>query len=202
MATGLRWAAAGLLTWWLAVTVLADLVRRFGVESPGFAIVLNMALPLWVVAFFFITAPPIDHPWLEAYFRPRGWERAGERYRAFGVRPFQAVLKALRLGVFGMRPPDFRVTSDAAFLARMERDTRGSEAAHGVCFAIVVGFALYAAATGRIAGAVWLLLLGIVCQVYPVLLQRHQRPRWRRAMRRRERAPVTVVEPPANEEVP
>ncbi len=184
MATALRWAAAGVLTWLLAVTVLANLVREFGVESPGFAIVLNMALPLWVVAFFFITAPPIDHPWLETYFRTRGWERAGERYRAFGVRPFQAILKALRLGVFGFRPPDFRVTGDPAFLARMERDTRAAEAAHGVCFAIVVGFALYAAATGRIRGAAWLVLVGIVCQAYPMLLQRHHRPRWRRAMRR------------------
>lgn len=185
MVRWLRWGVAGLLTWSLAIPILADLVRKFGVESPGFAIVLNMALPLWVVAFFFVAAPSPDHPWLEPYFRTRAWEREGKRYRALGVLPYQAVLKALRLGVFGLRPSDFRVTRDARLLAKMERDTRGAEAAHGLCFAVVAGFAVYAAATGRMGGAAWLLATGIVCQVYPVLLQRHHRPRWRRALRRR-----------------
>ena len=101
------------------------------------------------------------------------------------LRAFQAFLKTFRLGVFGMRPPDFRVTGDVAFLRRMERDTRSAEAAHGVCFAIVLGFAVYAVVTGRIAGAGWLFVTGVVCHAYPMLLQRHQRPRWRRAMRRR-----------------
>ena len=194
MARMLRWAAAGLLTWLLAVTVLANLVREFGVESPGFAIVLNMALPLWVVAFFFIADPGLEHAWLEPYFRTRSWERDGERYRSLGVLPYQAVLKALRLGVFGLRPRGFRVTADPAFLAKMERDTRAAEAAHGLCFAIVAGFAVYAAATGRIAGAGWLLAAGLVCQVYPMLLQRHHRPRWRRALRRRNARCAGVVD--------
>ena len=96
---------------------------------------------------------------------------------------FQAVLKKYRVGIFGMRPRGFRVNNGAALLARMERETRAAETAHGVCFAIVAGFAVYAAATGRIAGAVWLLIVGIVCQVYPMLLQRYHRPRWRRVLR-------------------
>jgi hypothetical protein len=203
MPTVLRWAAACLLTWALGVPVLVNLMRSYDVASPGFALLLNMALPLWVVAFFAITAPPVDHPWLEAYFRPRRWERAGEIYRALGVRPFQAVLKVLRLGVFGMRPHDFRVTGDAAFLLRMERDTRSAEAAHGVCFIIVVGFAVYAAATGRIDGAAWLLLAGIVCHAYPMLLQRHHRPRWRRVMHRSHAGlePATFGDAPVGEGV-
>ena len=61
----LRWVAALLLTWLLAGTVLAGLIEKFGAGSLGFAIVLNMALPMWVVAFFAIADPPIDHPWLE-----------------------------------------------------------------------------------------------------------------------------------------
>jgi hypothetical protein len=203
MATLLRWVAACVLTWVVGVPILANMVRDFGVASPGFALLLNMTLPLWVVAFFFITAPPIDHPWLEAYFRPRRWERAGEIYRGFGVRPFQAFLKAARLGVFGLRPRDFRVTGDTAFLTRMERDARSAEAAHGVCFAIGVGFAVYAAATGRIAGAAWLILAGIVCHAYPMLLQRHHRPRWRRVMRRSNAGlePATFGDAPVGEGV-
>ena len=83
-----------------------------------------------------------------------------------------------------MRPRDFRVTNDAVFLTRMERQTRAAEAAHGVCFAIVSGFAIYAPATARPAGAAWLLAGGIVCQACPMLLQRYHRPRWRRVLRR------------------
>ncbi len=56
------------------------------------------------------------------------------------------------------------------------------EAAHGVCFLVVAGFAVYAAVAGHIAGGIWLLVIGVVCQVYPMLLQRYHRPRWRRAL--------------------
>ena len=201
MTRWLRWVAAGLLTWALSATVLSGLVQKYGLESPGFAVVLNMALPLWVVAFFFVADPGVDHAWLEAYFKPRKWERDGRRYRPLGVLQFQAVLKALRIGVFSLRPADFRVRNDADLLARLERETRAAEAAHGLCFAVVVGFAVYAAATGRLAGAAWLLVTGTVCQLYPVLLQRHHRPRWRRVLRRRDAvhraAAATRRSPPA-----
>ena len=64
----------------------------------------------------------------------------------------------------------------------MERETRAAEMANGTCFLVVSGFAGDAAATSHIAGAIWLLAIGVVCQVYPMLLQRYHRPRWRRAL--------------------
>jgi hypothetical protein len=177
----LRWVVALVLTWFLSATILASLIARFGVDSIGFAFLLNMVLPMWILAFFAIADPDVDHPWLAPYFRTRRWEQDGERYLAFGVLRFQAFLKKYRIGIFGLRRADFRVKRDALFFARMERETRASEAAHGVCFLVVGGFALYAAFVGSVAGVVWLLVTGVVCQVYPMLLQRYHRPRWQRA---------------------
>ena len=65
----LRWAAAIVVTWFLAATVLAALVKGLGVGSIGFSIALNMVLPMWVFAFFAVADPNIDHPWLEPYLQ-------------------------------------------------------------------------------------------------------------------------------------
>ena len=50
-----------------------------------------------------------------------------------------------------------------------------------MCFLVVAGFAVSAAVAGQIAGGIGLLVIGVVCQVYPMLLQRYHRPRWRPA---------------------
>ena len=178
----LRWLAAMIMTWLLSTTILASLVARPGVGSFAFAVILNMVLPMWIVGFFAIADPNLDHPWLAPYFRTRRWEQDGRRYLDLGVLRFQAFLKKYRVGIFGLRPRDFRVTHDAVFLEKMERETRAAEVAHGVCFLVVAGFAVYAAVAGHIAGGIWLLVIGVVCQVYPMLLQRYHRPRWRRAL--------------------
>jgi hypothetical protein len=193
MKKSLRWLAATAMTWLLATTILASLVARPGVGSPSFAVILNMVLPMWIVGVFAIADPDLDHPWLAPYFETRRWERDGRRYKNLGVLRYQAVLKKHRIGVFGLRPRDFRVTPDATFVEKMERETRAAEAAHGACFLVVAGFAAFAAATGRIAGAIGLVAVGAACQVYPMLLQRYHRPRWRRVLTRaRSRCDRTI----------
>jgi hypothetical protein len=180
----LRWLAATAMTWLLSTTLLASIVARPGVGSFAFAFILNMLLPMWILMFFAIAAPNLDHPWLAFYFRTRRWEQDGRRYVDLGVLPFQTFLKKYQIGIFGLRPRDFRVTHDAGFLEKMERETRAAEVAHGVCFLVVAGFAVDSAVLGRLAGAIWLLVIGVVCHVYPMLLQRYHRPRWRRALAR------------------
>jgi hypothetical protein len=149
----LRWLAAMTMTWLLATTILATLVARPVVGSFAFAVILNMLLPMWIVAFFAIADPNLDHPWLVPYFRARRWEHNGRRYLHLGVLRFQAYLKKYRIGVFGLRPREFRVTQDALFLEKMERETRNAEVAHGVCFLVVAGFAIDSAVMGSITGA-------------------------------------------------
>ena len=125
----LRWAAAFLWTWFIAATAIAPLVLWLGLDSILFSLALNQLLMIWVFIFFRLAHPPLDHPWLEPYFRIRPWERDGTRWLSVGVLSYQAVLKTFRLGVFGgMRPKDFRVTGDPAFLARMEGETKAVRA--------------------------------------------------------------------------
>ena len=73
---GLRWVAALLLTWLLSATILTSLLARLGAESIAFALVLDMVLPLWILGFFAIADPDIDHPWLEPSSGPDAGSRA------------------------------------------------------------------------------------------------------------------------------
>ena len=73
----LRWLAAMTMTWLLSTTILASLVARLGVGSFAFAVLLNSVLPMWILGFFAIADPNLDHPWLAPYLRTRRWEQNG-----------------------------------------------------------------------------------------------------------------------------
>ena len=74
--------------------------------------------------FFVIADPDLDHPWLAPYFRTKCWEQDGRRYLDLGVLRFQAFLKKYRVGILWAPAATLRVTHDAVFLEKMERETR------------------------------------------------------------------------------
>jgi hypothetical protein len=170
------WLAAAAVTC-VAGWLLFDLARYGWIAV---AIIGNaLLLPMWTVAVFYLLAPNLRHPSLERYFEPKAWERGGTSYLHVGVFRIQALLELLGRG----RPRGFRVRRDKVFLERMEYETRAAEAAHGLCFLVMVGLAAYAAIVGSIAGMCWLVGTALAFQAPAVILQRYHRPRWRRLLR-------------------
>ena len=106
---------------------------------------------------------------------PRRWFRvpAGERvlHRMLGVEIFGWLLE--RSGwnrhVAG---PIRGFDGSRAGLHSLEQSVRGAASAHGTCFAIHLLFAAAALFTEHPWGGLWMLLLGVVPHLYPVLLQR------------------------------
>jgi hypothetical protein len=160
--------------------IVFDWMQSLGVDSLRFALLLNFVLPMWILAVFVIASPDVTHPSLKPYFRSKTWEREGEIYSRLGVLRFQALLRPI--GRHHIRGRDFQMRRDFALLKSLEQETKAAEAAHGACFVVVVLFAGYAALLGSIRGPFWLLSTGVFFQVYPMLLQRYHRPRYRRIL--------------------
>lgn len=137
-----------------------------------------LLLPMWTVAVFYLVQPDLRHPWLDRYFAPKSWERDGTLYLYFGVLRIQVLQEILGR----KRPPGFRVRRDEVFLEKMEYETRAAEAAHGLCFFVMVGLAIYVAVVDSIAAFGWLIAIALAFQVPAVILQRYHRPRWRRLL--------------------
>lgn len=70
-------------------------------------------------------------------------------------------------------------------LPNLERHLRGTMSAHGTGFLIHCVLSLAAAAAGHPAGALWILLPGVLLHLYPTLLQRWISLRVQPLLRRR-----------------
>jgi len=178
----IRWLAAAVVTW-ISGWILFDLSRHGWIAV---AIIGNaLLLPIWAVAVFHLIPPNLKHPLLHGYFAPKSWERGGSFYLQFGVLRIQALLEKLGLEkLSGRRPRGFRVRRDEVFIEKMEWQTRAAEAAHGLCFLVMVGLAGYTAIIGNVSGFGWLIGSALAFQVPAVILQRYNRPRWCRLLSR------------------
>jgi hypothetical protein len=73
-----------------------------------------------------------------------------------------------------------RKSTDA--LVRREYATRGAEFGHWVVFFIVMGFAVYVGLKEGFRHARWLILVNVLVNLYPVFVQRYNRPRLQKAI--------------------
>jgi hypothetical protein len=170
------WLATVMLTS-VSGWILLDLLRYGWITV---AIIGNsLLLPMWTVAIFYLLTPKLRHPFFERYFTSMAWEQGGSLYLRFGVRQLQSMLEML----YRKRKGGFRVRRDMLFFEKMEYETRTAEAAHGLCFFVMIGLATYAAIIGSMAGMFWLIGAALAFQTPAVILQRYNRPRWQRMLR-------------------
>ncbi len=143
-------------------------------DRPWFAVSVNFALMFWVVAVVTIMKPNLKR----RYFETAEFETGGGVYEKLGVLWFQSALRLI--GWERLRRT--AVTKNQANIEKLESDTRSSEFGHSVCFVIVMVIAGLAFWSGEFLGCMWLLLSAIGFHSYPIMLQRFQRPRYRRIL--------------------
>ncbi|GAB3712698.1 hypothetical protein GCM10027590_06950 [Nocardiopsis nanhaiensis] len=112
---------------------------------------------------------PLQHAW----FRVRRWEVP--LYGRLGARLYGRVLGAVGWNRVVERGRGFDGTR--AGLTGLDQHTRSSEAGHLLCLAVALALAAAAVSMGSWTGALWLLGLGVLLHVYPVMLQRLLRVR-------------------------
>lgn len=96
-------------------------------------------------------------------------------YRALGALGFMRLLRAIGWEAALRAGRRFRL--ERKTLLDYERTTRVGENAHAILFLITLTAALGALLAGKAAAVPWLVGMGVVFHVYPVMLQRTQRAR-------------------------
>ena len=164
--------------------VLVGCVRLLPLDHWGLAIGVNF---LFMAFFSFLSDVALYPLYSSRYFAARPFEKGGSIYRWCGVGFFLRVLRWV--GWERALRKDQPISKDLTRLSNYESGTRGSEAVH-LCSAIAVAvFTLWVGWTTSINDLKWLVLFNILVNVYPVMLQRYNRPRVARAievMQRRE----------------
>ena len=167
----------------LASLTTAGLLVLFWRMPPGLEFVRAALANLAVVSWTSFVLPLRGLPRFESWFALRRWERRGRFYTWLGVPLFREAVRRGPLSRFNRALPSAWHSGDPE---RIEEETRTAEAAHLVAFGIMLAFALAALLPGRTRWAVWLVVLVVPLNLYPVLLQRDHRHRLLEMVRRGE----------------
>jgi hypothetical protein len=167
------------------------LVSKLGLQGFLFAWMLNLVLMMCV--FFFTESLKAELS--SDYYSEKAWEKKGRTYEMLGINIFRKIL--VLVGWEKLNKRENPVAKNSEALIHLEYRTKQSELGHLIIFFIVLAFTIYVAITISIQESLWLFLLNLLLNVYPILLQRYNRPRLKRAIsiskRKRSSATATSV---------
>nr|WP_315484333.1 hypothetical protein [uncultured Undibacterium sp.] len=157
----------------LSVFALAYYMRM---DSFTFAWALNFLLMMWVSAFVEVANSPMT----SAYYNEKGWERKGKIYTYLGVNLFRKLL--VLVGWEKLTRKTSPIEKNTQALLHLHHQTKKSELGHLIILIIVLGFTLFVAVKLSMMQSLWLMILNVLLNLYPVILQRYNRPRIQRAI--------------------
>ena len=108
------------------------------------------------------------------YYRLRPFENDGRLYRRLGVVTFKWLLFKSRVELLNFSA---RLSHGRTGLHRLECGIREAETDHAIALLVMVVITIHAAMNAWWALVNWLLLANVVANVYPIMLQRHNRAR-------------------------
>src|SRR5690606_17334735 len=147
-----------------------------GLNSFLFAWVLNFMLMLGVAYITQIFKLSLT----SSYYNPKYWEAEGKIYKWFGIQGYRKFL--VWVGWEKLNKSSNPVKKNLDALKHMEYSTRKSEFGHLIIFFIVLGFTFFVGLYYGIRKSMWLVLLNIILNAYPIGVQRYNRPRLQRAI--------------------
>jgi Glycosyl-4,4'-diaponeurosporenoate acyltransferase len=158
------------------VILLAAVALWQGLHSFVFAWVLNLMLMMAILYFTKTFKPKLISP----YYNSKKWEAEGNIYKWFGVHGFRKVL--VWIGWEKLNKASNPVKKNMDALKHLEYGTRKSEFEHSIIFFIVLGLTLFVGFYYGFKQSLWLLVLNVLLNAYPVVVQRYNRPRLRKAI--------------------
>ena len=161
----------------ITIALTYALVQYIEMQSFLFAWTLNFVLMACVLAF----TETLKSPLTALYYNDKPWEMRGKIYESVGINFFRKVL--VWVGWEKLNKKSNPMQKNTRTLMYLHYRTRQSELGHIIIFVIVLGFTIFVASRFGIKGSLWLVALNIVLNLYPILLQRYNRPRLERAIR-------------------
>jgi hypothetical protein len=113
-----------------------------------------------------------------------GWERDGRLYEQLGLGAFRWAL--LRSPLIWLNP-NVNMRSGRSDFDRLLRSQQAAEGSHAVAGGCTLALAVWCSFTGGAVVGIWLFVINVPLNFYPVMLQRWNRGRVQRARRRLDR---------------
>lgn len=142
-----------------------------GLNSFVFAWVLNLMLMMISLSFIKILKPKLT----SNYYSTQDWEKQGNIYPLLGINTFRKIL--VFTGWEKINKKENPVKNNIESLLHLEYGTRQSEFLHLIVFFIVLPINIFVAIKLGISQSLWLLILNVFLNFYPIILQRFNRPR-------------------------
>ncbi len=168
-----------------AVITVGTVAFWKGMDSFIFAWVLNFILMMGVLFFTQTFKPTLR----SSYYKVKEWEASGKIYKWLGVNLFRKIL--VWVGWEKLNKAANPVTNKVEALKLLEYRTRQSEFGHLIIFFIVLIFNIIVVFHYGFIQSLWLFFLNLTLNVYPVLVQRYNRPRLQKIVNSAEKKKST-----------
>jgi hypothetical protein len=155
----------------ITVAFVYCLVIQFGLQGFLFAWMLNFVLMTCVFAYTQTIKPKLD----SSYFDEKSWEKKGKIYKSLGINLFRKLL--VLLGWEKLNKKANPVEKNTKALNHLKYGTKQSEFGHIIILFVVLGFNIVVLFKFGFEASIWLLVLNIFLNLYPIFLQRYNRPR-------------------------
>ena len=159
-----------------AIASVYALVHYVKPDGFSFAWALNFLLMLCVFAFTEALKSQLTSP----YYNEKEWEQRGKIYEQLGINAFRKLL--VWTGWEKLNRKANPVEKDTNALMNLHYQTKKAELGHAIVLLIVLGFNVFVAFKFGVLKSMWLLILNVLLNLYPIFLQRYNRPRIARAI--------------------
>ena len=166
----------------ITIGAIYALVHYIKMDGFSFAWALNFLLMLCVLAF----TETLKSRLSSAYYNQKKWERKGKIYEHFGINFFRKLL--VWIGWEKLNKKSNPIEKNTKALMNLHYQTKKAELGHVIILLIVLGFNVFVAFKFGVLSSLWLLVLNILLNLYPIFLQRYNRPRIERAINLSKRA--------------
>ncbi|OKL38487.1 glycosyl-4,4'-diaponeurosporenoate acyltransferase CrtO family protein [Pontibacter flavimaris] len=166
-----KWLASVFATL-MAFSISYGVGVMFSFESFVFSWSLNFILMIW---YTYLTSQ-INLELDSDYFEPKPFERNGSIYKYLGVHAYRKLL--VWIGWERINKKKNPVKHSLLSLKESEYNTRASELGHTIIALIV--FAVTIGVPSSLGEAKWLIITNLFLNIYPIMVQRFNRPRYSR----------------------
>ena len=160
----------------IGIASIYALVHYMRLDSFTFAWALNFLLMLCVLAF----TEALKSPLTSSYYNEKEWERGGKIYEHLRINFFRKLL--VWIGWEKLNRKSIPIERSTKSLLDLHYQTKKSELGHIIILLIVLGVNVFVAFKFGVLKSLWLLVLNVILNLYPIFLQRYNRPRIERAV--------------------
>ncbi|WP_291633196.1 hypothetical protein [Clostridium sp.] len=147
-------------------------------SSLSYSIILNFLLMFWMSIVVTLWTPALK----SSYFNSHTIEDEGKIYKYLGVHFFRKLL--VLSGWESSRKKETPIRKSLILLEYYEYRTRTSEFGHGIIAIIIALISVYVCVVYSFKETIWLIFLNIFMNIYPIIVQRYNRPRVQRVIKK------------------